>query len=232
MKRFSVLFALGTIILLGAGVLAESAAVSEDTEQFVKNIISKKGILQEKVKDIKEVDFNNLPEEIKIQNIDDTAIAMYEIDVEGEAPVYVITASELEIKTQLQNLMGKMLLNLGISGEISESTFLNSASGVMGAENKGYVMLRDGDITGISTNLEVKIPGEGEIEIVVYKNGEVVGFRNTFDLNEVGIKSDYDTVGDGTINFNKGDIISVKVVIPEGIILKDVNTLLEITAKR
>ncbi|PJE81302.1 hypothetical protein COU58_03215 [Candidatus Pacearchaeota archaeon CG10_big_fil_rev_8_21_14_0_10_32_42] len=184
------------------------------------------------MKDIKEVDFNNLPEEIKIQNIDDTAIAMYEIDVEGEAPVYVITASELEIKTQLQNLMGKMLLNLGISGEISESTFLNSASGVMGAENKGYVMLRDGDITGISTNLEVKIPGEGEIEIVVYKNGEVVGFRNTFDLNEVGIKSDYDTVGDGTINFNKGDIISVKVVIPEGIILKDVNTLLEITAKR
>ncbi|MCR4327529.1 MAG: hypothetical protein NUV46_03030 [Nanoarchaeota archaeon] len=231
MKRFSVVFALGVILLLGTGVLAESFSISDNTEKFVKKIASNRGVAEESITSITQVDLNDLPEEVNIQNIDDTAIAMYQIEVEGEKPVYVITASEMEIKKQVENLLGKMLLNFGTPGEVSESTFLSSSAGVKGSENKGYAMIRSGSITGISTNLEVLNSGIGEAEVIIFKNGEVVGFRNTFDLSENGIKSDYDTVGENIVNFNKGDIISVKVVLPSGVFIKDVNTLLEITAK-
>ena len=231
MKRFALIFALGIALLLGAGVLADSIAISGDTEEFVKNIASKKGVPEEDITQIKQIDFNDLPEEVNLQNIDNTSLAMYEIQIEGDRPIYVITASEKEFKRELQNFAGKMLLNLGLPGEIRESTFLQSSAGVEGSENKGYVMIRDGSITGISTSLEVEFPANGEAEIIIYKNGEVVGFRNTFDLSSAEIKSDYDTVGEGIINFNKGDTISVKVVMPNGVTLKDINTLLEITAR-
>ena len=93
-------------------------------------------------------------------------------------------------------------------------------------------MIRSGSITGISSSLEVEEEAPGKIaEVVIYKNAEVVGFRNTFDLSETGALSGYNTVDEGIINFNKGDIISVKLIIPEGVKLKDINTLIEITVK-
>jgi len=198
----------------------------------VKNIAEKRGVSEDEITAVKQVDFNDLPEEVNIQNIDNTTLAMYQIEINGESPVYVITASETEFKKELQNFAGRMLLNLGLSGEVVNSEFLKSAAGVSGAEDRGYVMIRSGSITGISSSLEVEEEAPGKIaEVVIYKNAEVVGFRNTFDLSETGALSGYNTVDEGIINFNKGDIISVKLIIPEGVKLKDINTLIEITVK-
>lgn len=231
MKRFAVVFALGIVLLLGASVLADSVSVSGDTEDFVKDIASKRGVAEEDIQSINQIDFNDLPEEVNIQNIDETNLALYQVNVEGDKSIYIITASETEFKKELQNFAGKMLLNLGLSGETSESAFLESSAGVKGSEEQGYVMIRDGSVTGISTSLKVKTSEEGVAEIIIYKNGEVVGFRNTFDLSESGAKSDYDTVGDNIINFNKGDTISVKVIVPNGAVIEDINTLVEITSR-
>jgi hypothetical protein len=227
-------FAVGVVLLLGAGVFAQTSSidVTGDVEQFVKDVASRKGIAEDKIISVSQVDFNDLPEEVNIQNIDDNALAMYRLGIEEGAPVYVITASQTEFKKQLQNFVGKMLLNLGLSGEITNSEFLASASGVQGSEEKGYVMIRDGSVTGMSTSLESLSSIDSAIaEVVIYKNGEPLGFRNAFDLSETGYKSDYDVVDDKIVNFNKGDIISVRVNVPQGAILKDINTLLEITGR-
>ena len=234
MKRFSIVLALAIVILLVGGVVAENssigATVTGDTEQFVKSVAQKKGIPESEIQGVKQIDFNSLPDEVNIKNIDNTTLAMYQIDVNNASPVYVITASQTEFKKELQNFVGKVLLNLGLAGEVSSSQFLQSAAGVSGAEDKGYVMIRDGSITGISTSLEVENSSPGNVaQIVIYKNGQVIGFRNTFDLSETGALSNYNTVGEGIINFNKGDIISVKAIVPDGVKLKDINTLLEIT---
>lgn len=236
MKRFSIVLALAIVILLVGGVVAENSSigttVTGDTEQFIKNIAQKKGIPENDIQGVKQVDFNNLPEQVNLKNIDNTTLAMYQIDVNNASPVYVITASQTEFKKELQNFAGKMLLNLGLAGEVSSSEFLQSAAGVSGREDKGYVMIRDGSITGVSTSLEVENSSPGKTaQILIYKNGQAVGFRNTFDLSGTGALSNYNTVGDGIVNFNKGDIISVKVIISDGVKVKDINTLLEITSR-
>ena len=71
-------------------------------------------------------------------------------------------------------------------------------------------MLRKGSITGISTNLET-VKGEGEIQIIIYKNGKEIGFRNSIDVFSNGIKKDYDIQSREIVTFNGGDIISVQV---------------------
>jgi len=48
---------------------------------------------------------------------------------------------------------------------------------------------------------------------------------------ESGSKLDYDLINEGTINFQKGDIISAKVLLSDGVQVSDVNTLLEITTE-
>jgi hypothetical protein len=105
---------------------------------------------------------------------------------------------------------------------------LNSANGVETSLVKGYVMMRGGSITGISTNLET-LSGEGNIEIIVYKNGEAIQFGNTFVISSLGIEKDYDVQSKDTVLFEAGDVLSVALLISEGISLKDVNTLVEIT---
>ncbi len=246
MKRFSVILAFAIVILLAVGVLAEtssivpssnstnisSTAISGEVAQFVKNIAGNRGIPQNQITGVRQVDFNNLPSEVNITNIDNTTLAMYQVNVNGSKPIYVITASQVEFKKELQNFVGKMLLNLGLPGEITNSTFLMSAAGVQGSYDQGYVMIRDGSITGISTSLDNENQMSGQIaQIVIYKNGQPIGFRNTFDLGETGSMSDYNTVGDGTINFNKGDVISVRAILPDGAKVYNINTLLEINEK-
>jgi len=123
--------------------------------------------------------------------------------------------------------MYKMLLNFGSKGEVSESSFLNSATGVEGSLEKGYVMMRDGSITGLSTSLEV-FSGEGSVETIIYINGEPAGFRNTIVGDSVGVKKDYDTQSLGVVKFEKGDVISAYVKTEGNIVVKDVINLVEI----
>ena len=238
MKRFYLVFALAIVILLVSNVVAQNAPVSKDINDFVKNVAVKKGIPEKDIKSVEQVDMNNLPSEINIKNIDENNLAMYKLDVQdpnstnGSRPVYVITASETAFKQEIQNFANKMLLNFGVSGEVKNSTFLSSAAGVQGSYETGYVMIRDGSITGLSTSLNVKNPTDGGVaEVILYKNGEAVGFRNTIDLSKTGAGVDYDSLGEGTINFQKGDIISAKVLLSNGAQVEDINTLLEITVK-
>ena len=123
-----------------------------------------------------------------------------------------------------------MLLTFGQDEVISETTFLKNAVGVLGSQDKGYVMIRDGSITWLSTNLEA-IDGAGKVEIIIYKNGEEFGFRNTFQITETNTYEDYDSISNDVLIFEKGDLISTKVVISGNIQIRDITTLLEIETK-
>lgn len=119
------------------------------------------------------------------------------------------------------------LLDFGFKGERNNSEFLETGTGVKGSSENGYVMMRKGSITGISTNLEVVKKGYSNIEVLIYKNGKEVGFRNLINP-QVGIDRDYSLQSEGIVNFNAGDVISTYLVNKDNII-KNVNTLIEIT---
>jgi hypothetical protein len=88
--------------------------------------------------------------------------------------------------------------------------------------------VRDGSVTGLSTNLEV-LNGEGSIEVMIYVNGQPIGFRNTIYADSSGVKTDYDTQSFGVVNFKKGDVISAYVKTDGDIAFKDVINLIEIS---
>ena len=217
------------VFLLAGGVLAENLVVSENVEEFVKEVMKDKGINKENIKSVEKVDFADLPDEVKLENIDDTNLAMYEVDYGEERSVFVITVSDTTFKKALKEIANKMILNFGHEGEIGGSVFLDTATGVQTSEDKGYVMMRYGSITGLSTNLEVlEATDVGEVEIIIYKNSEPVGFRNGVLVNSTGIMKDYDTISKDTINFEPGDVISVYTEVGKNIIIKDVITIMEI----
>jgi len=217
------------MFFLAGSVFAENLGVSEGVETFVKEVVGEKGIDKEKIQNVEKVDFENLPEEVKIGNIDETNLAMYEVDYGEEKPVFVITVSDIAFKKTLKEIVNKMLLNFGYDGEIINSTFLKTATGVQTSEDKGYVMVRRGSITGISTNLEVFEAEEfGEAEILIYKNSEPVGFRNHFLINETGVKNDYEIISADTLVFEPGDIISVYTNVKGKVKIGDIITIIEI----
>jgi hypothetical protein len=229
MKKYIAFLILG-IILLGTTVFAETTQIT-DVQDFVKNVIKTKGIDDTKVTEITEMNFQDLPEEINLQNIDETNLALYQVQVTGEEkPVYIITASDTKIKKTIKEFAQKMLLVFGQPEVISETAFLKNAVGVLGSQEKGYVMIRQGSITGLSTNLEA-IDGAGKAEIIIYKNGEEFGFRNTFTIEDTNTYEDYDSISPNVLTFEKGDLISVKIVLSGNIQIRDITTLLEIETK-
>ena len=236
MKKIFAIFGICMVILLATGVIAETISdtnigFSTDIEDMIKEIAETKGIAKEEIKEIKKVDFNNLPDEVKIENIDETNIAMYQIDSGDNKPIYIITVSDEKFEQTIEKVFShRMLLNYGSSNEISETQFLESATGVKGSLEKGYVMIRDGSITGLSTNLEIlEIVENSEVEIIVYKNKEKVGFRKSFITS--GIKSDFDIQSEEIVMFEAGDIISIEININGQAIVKDITTLIEIAVE-
>ena len=154
---------------------------------------------------------------------------MYEVDYGGEKPVFILTVSDSKFKKTLKEIANKMILNFGYGEEFSGSLFLETATGVQTSSEKGYVMMRSGSITGLSTNLEVlDINGVGEIEIIIYKNNESIGFRNGFTITEIGINKDYDVISKDTLTFEAGDVISVYTNVNGNLIAKDIITMMEI----
>ena len=218
------------ILLTASGVFAETIGLTDEVKEIVENILIDKGIGEENITSIKPVDYNNLPDAIDIKNIDDTNLAIYEVDIGGDRPVYVITASdELFAGVSKTPTTGDVLiLNFGYEGEMKKKDeFLKTATGIETSLEKGYVMMRDGSITGISTNLEV-VRGEGEIEVIIYRNGELVEFGNSFVGGSEGVKKDYDVQSEGTVKFEAGDVISVSVEVEGDVVWKDVITMMEI----
>ena len=226
---FGIVFAI--VLLMASGVFAESLGISEDVASIINNVLEKRGIKESDIKSVEKVDFKDLPEQLELGNIDTTNLAIYKVDYGTDKPIFVLTASEEEFPgyTKLQEGVSKMmLLNFGYSGIMREENFLKTATGVEGSLEKGYVMIRDGSITGLSTNLEI-VSGSGNVEIVVYKNGEAIGFRNTLSGKSAGVKTDYDTQSLGTVKFEKGDVISIYAKSEGDVLWKDVTTLIEIS---
>ena len=228
MKKIFVISLIVGIFLMLSGVFAQTA-LSEELDEFVKKVAEKKRINETEITNVTQVDFNDLPEEVKIENIDDSNIALYKIDSENKS-TFVITYSYNGFKkVSTQDYYTTSLLHFGIEKTTNESVFLETATGVSGDLNKGYVMLRKGSITGISTNLEVT-KGNGEIQIIIYKNDEEIGFRNLVDASTSGIKKDYDIQSREIVEFEPGDTISIYAESTDGVKFKDVITTLEISS--
>jgi hypothetical protein len=217
--------------IMASGVLAESIGLSDDVKNIINNVVEKQGIDSSEIKSVEQVGFDSLPPQVDLKNIDTTNLAVYEVDYGGDRPVFVITATGETIKASPPKTFAyKMLLDFGMDDEVSTPTFLNTPNGVEGNFDKGYVMIRDGSITGISTNLEA-LSGQGSIEVMIYINGQPVGFRNTIYADSSGVKKDYDSQSFGIVNFKKGDVISAYVKKDGDIAFKDVINLIEISTE-
>lgn len=231
MKKIFILFVLGVILLAGAA-FAESLDLTTDEgiEEFVKDVAQQKGIEKETIRGVEKLNFKDLPKEVNLKNIDETNLAIYKLDIEAEEkPIYIITASTELFKETVKKFNQRMLLNFGFSGESVQTTYLKTATGVTTSLKKGYVMTRSGSIVALSTNLEILTRSTNDaIDIVLYKNGKTVGFKNTFNEDSIGIYNDYDTISSGILNFEKGDVISMEVTIPSGSSASDITTLMEI----
>ena len=230
---------IGSVIITAEGNEEQIAKekreiISEKVQNYVEEFAEKKEISPEEINNITQIDFDDLPKEVAIENVDDTNLAIYQIDynntLEVSEKLFVITYSVEKLESQGDLIVSqdkREFLNFGFNEESSESEFLKSASGVETSLEKGYVMMRGGSITGISTNLEI-LSGDGEIEIIIYKNGESIQFGNTFVVNSAGIEKDYDVQSKDTVVFEAGDVISAYVKVSDGILWKDSTTLVEI----
>ena len=216
--------------------ISNSKSIGDEVKNYIGKFVEKRGIKPERIKNIELIDFNDLPKEVNIENVDDTNLAIYEIDYDegnGEdKKVFMVTYSVEELRVQGDLIIAhdkRQFLNFGFGGEMIDSGFLETATGVEGSLDSGYVMMREGSITGLSTSLEVVSEDEGQIEIIVYKNGEKIGFGNSIAADSLGVEKDYDVQSNDVVAFEPGDMISVYVNAPEGIVWKDVITMVEIT---
>ena len=172
---------------------------------------------------------------MNIQNVNDNNLAIYQIDYNKssttQGKVFVVTYSVDKLKAQGDLIVAqdkREFLNFGFSGESDKSEFMKTATGVDGSLDKGYVMMRSGSITGISTDLET-LSGNGNIEIIIYRNGQAIQFGNSFVIDSAGVKKDYDVQSKGTVPFEAGDTISAYVKSSDGVSWKDATTLVEVT---
>lgn len=191
--------------------------ITENVKKYVQEFAAKKNVQADKIKNISEVDFESLPKEVNIQNVDNTNLAIYELNynetkgfVEEEKKLFVISYSTEKLKKQGDIIVAKdkrNFLDFGFAGE-SNSRYLKTSAGVETSPEKGYVMVREGSITAVSTNIEL-LSGSNEVDVIVYKNGEAISFGNTLD--GAGVVKDHDVQSKGVVNFKPGDVISVFV---------------------
>ncbi|HUW43548.1 MAG TPA: hypothetical protein VMV95_01125 [Bacillota bacterium] len=213
-----------------------SEGVPTQIYEYVSNFVQKRNVLPSEISFIKEVDFDSLPKSAHIENVGENNLAIYEISYnEGnqEDQVYVITYSVEELQEQGDLIIAhdkRQFLNFGFAGAMGKSGFLKTSTEVETSLEKGYVMVRDGSITAVSTNLEVFQSNQGEIEIIVYRNGEPIGFGNVFSTASPGIKKDYNIQSKDIVTFKAGDVISVYLKANgTGVVWGDVITMIEIT---
>ncbi len=225
MKRLTIIFVVCVILLMTIGIVF--AETNIEKSEKIKEKMIKEGII---VNDINQIDYNNLPPEMKIVDIGDTDLAIYKVDQKNNKPIFVITSGEKFQTPSVKPTYSRTFLDFGFNGDMNESGFLKTSTGVEGGLNKGYVMINKGSITGISTNLDVlNSKDSGKIEIIIYKNGEQIGFGNSLNAASSGIKKDYDIQSENTVIFEPGDIISVYAKSQKNIIWSDVTTMVEIT---
>jgi len=210
--------------------------ISTQVYEYVLNFVQKRGVLPSAISFVREVDFDSLPKSVHIENVGEHNLAIYEISYkEGnqEDQIYVITYSVEELREQGDLIVAhdkRQFLNFGFAGTMIKSGFLKTATEVETSLEKGYVMVRDGSITAVSTNLEISGSNPGDIEIIVYRNGEPIGFGNIFSTESPGVKKDHNVQSKGIVSFKAGDVISVYLKANgTDIVWRDVITMVEIT---
>ncbi|MEX0932865.1 MAG: hypothetical protein WDZ77_02075 [Candidatus Pacearchaeota archaeon] len=228
MKKLGVVFSIIVIFLMMGLVVAQS---QEDTQKVkeIKEKAIEKGIPESDIESVEKVNLSELPNQVKLENIDDTTVSLYEVKQKNKTSFFIITSGSLsrEIK-KVPEIYASSFLVFG-EGEItSESAFLKTSVGTESNLNKGYVMLRQGSIVGLSTNLEA-LQGQGEIQIRIYKNQELVEFSNSIGVSSAGIKKDYDIQSKGVVEFKPGDTISVYAENKNGVSITDITVLVEIS---
>ncbi|MFA5019973.1 MAG: hypothetical protein WC533_02645 [Candidatus Pacearchaeota archaeon] len=233
MKKRGVIVAC-LILILSAGAFAEvlsDNSVSSEVKNYIGSFMEKGGIAKDKVKTINQIDQSNLPDDVEIKEIENNQVGIYQVnytDEQEEKSLFVITYSADEFKKKQTIVKNIQQLYFGYSGTSEESLYLKTSAGVTSGENKGYVMLSKGSITGISTSLDI-ISGDGKIEIKVYKNGEDTGFSNTFYSSD-SANIDYDLQSENIVTFNAGDVISVYLEKTGGMVFGDATTIVETTS--
>ena len=210
--------------------------ISTQVYEYISNFVQKRGVLPSAISFVREVDFDSLPKSVHIENVGENNLAIYEISYkegEKEDQIYVITYSVEELRAQGDLIIAhdkRQFLNFGFAGAMNKSGFLKTATEVETSLEKGYVMVRDGSITAVSTNIEVFKSNPGEIEIIIYRNGEPVGFGNIFSTESPGIKKEYNVQSKDIVAFKAGDVISVYLrANGTNIAWRDIITMVEIT---
>ncbi len=213
-----------------------SGNISTQVYEYVSNFVEKREVLPSEISFVKEVDFDSLPKSSHIENVGEHNLAIYEISYEKDNKkdqIYVITYSVEELKDQGDLIVAhdkRQFLNFGFSGVMIKSGFLKTATAVETSLEKGYVMVRDGSITAVSTNIEISGSNPGDIEIIVYRNGEAIGFGNIFSTKSPGVKKDHNVQSKDIVSFKAGDVISVYLKANgTDIVWEDVITMIEIT---
>jgi hypothetical protein len=232
MKR-EVIVVLGIILLISAGAFAQAVAngeVSSEVSTYVKSFVAKGGIEDAQITNITQVDQSELPNGVDLKKIDENKVGIYQVNYEkNNSPqkVFVIAYASNQLPKP-QTFKNIQYLSFGYFGLINSSSYLNNANGVQTGADNGYVMIRAGSITGISTSLGIN-SGEGNLLIKVYKNGEDTGFENVISSSDKK-KFDYDTQSENIVNYVPGDIISVYVEDNSGLEWSNAITLVESTS--
>jgi hypothetical protein len=256
-RKLISIFSAIVILIMAIGVYAETelssqevAQISEKVDRIVTPALSdavqgyvtafaeKKGVKAENINNISEVDFDSLPKEVNIENIGDTNLAIYQVNYnesssQEQKNLFVITYSTEKLAKQGDIIVAqdkRQFLNFGSEEEMNKG-FLKTAAGVEGSLETGYVMMRSGSITGISTSLDViNTNSDAKIEIIVYKNGEPISFSNSIDASSSGVKKDYDIQSKEVVEFQPGDVISAYTKVVDGdASYKSIITMVEIT---
>ncbi|MEK6895186.1 MAG: hypothetical protein AABX48_01570, partial [Nanoarchaeota archaeon] len=197
--------------------LVAGEEIENSTKEFVSKFVSLGGVQLNQINNITKVDFNALPKNVQIDNVNNANLVVYEVNYStanfSDGQVYIVTYAINSLR-KLSDLIvaqdKREVLVFGSSAEMfGVGGFLSSAVGIESSVSNGYVMARAGSITALSTNLNV-ISGvaNDSIEIIVYKNGEPISFGNSLDVSSNGDKIDYDVQSTGTIKFLPGDVIS------------------------
>lgn len=222
-----------------------SADIAEEVKNYVEEFAQKRDVQAEQINDISQVDFDSLPKEVNIENVNEANLAIYQVNYNEtdesnntieEKDLFVITYSTEKLKAQGDIIIAsdkREFLHFGSVGELSAG-FLNTATGVEGSLESGYVMMREGSVTGISTSLDVLQEQEGaSIEIIIYKNGEAISFSNEIYTSSKGVGKDHDIQSNGIVTFKPGDVISAYAKASDGssVKFKSVITMVEITTK-
>ena len=111
MKKVLVISGLSLIVLLAVGVfvaavdlvvideegIVESPKITDTVLNYIETFLEKRDVVPESIATVREVDFDNLPKEVNIENVGDHNLAIYEINYTEDAEEKkVLSASSKE----------------------------------------------------------------------------------------------------------------------------------------